>query len=204
MRRRRKSAVAAAPSPSDATRYVLKLDGKPVTTGTWFDLMRWMHSTHPYSLDHALRWEGYSIQPLPYGSNKKRKPMKRSRRSKKGDNTVMILLGVGAVAAIYLFWSKQASGVALQANIAATTQGAASAAQYEATKSHILAAIQQDGPAAADVEPNVATQAYLRGDPTELVGVINALRGIGATNTAEIFTTRLDQVKAAPAAVSGW
>jgi uncharacterized protein HemX len=138
-----------------------------------------------------------------YGKNKKRRIMRRSKRSKKGGNTMMILLGVGAAAAIYLVWSKQASAAALQASIVATQTGASTAAQYSATKTQIVAAMQQDGASTASLDPDIATQAYLRGNATELSGIVNAMRGIGATNTAAIFADRLDQVNA-QVAVSGW
>ena len=32
-----------------------------ITVDTEADLMRWFHRSHPYSIDHAVRWEGYRI-----------------------------------------------------------------------------------------------------------------------------------------------
>ncbi len=37
-------------------------DGEHITTvDTEFDLLRWFHRQHSYSIDHAVRWEGYSV-----------------------------------------------------------------------------------------------------------------------------------------------
>ena len=117
---------------------------------------------------------------------------------------MMILLGVGAAAGIYLFWSKQAKAAALQASITATQSSASSLAQYNATKEQMLAAIQADGSAAAGADADAATQAYLRGDATELTGIVNGLRGQGATNLAAIFAQRLDSANAAAPAAAGY
>lgn len=37
-------------------------DGAHVgTVGTEEALVRWFHSHHPYSMHHAVTWEGYSV-----------------------------------------------------------------------------------------------------------------------------------------------
>lgn len=32
-----------------------------VTVSDEFELLRWFHRQHSYSIDHAVRWEGYSV-----------------------------------------------------------------------------------------------------------------------------------------------
>lgn len=40
-------------------RYELTRDGKHETSGTYIEIMNYIHSTHSYSLDWALRHEGF-------------------------------------------------------------------------------------------------------------------------------------------------
>jgi len=49
--------------PSPSGQYVLSRDGKEVMRGTEQEIWQWMHRNHSYSIDHALRYEGYSITP---------------------------------------------------------------------------------------------------------------------------------------------
>jgi hypothetical protein len=44
-------------------RYVLSRDGAEVMRGTEGELWRYLHTTHSYSVEHALRFEGYAIVP---------------------------------------------------------------------------------------------------------------------------------------------
>jgi hypothetical protein len=44
-------------------RYVLSRDGKIVMRGTEEEVWRYIHNTHGYSVGHALKHEGYKIQP---------------------------------------------------------------------------------------------------------------------------------------------
>lgn len=44
-------------------RFVLKRDGNEVLRGTEVEVTRYVHKNHSYSLDHALRHEGYSLSP---------------------------------------------------------------------------------------------------------------------------------------------
>lgn len=44
--------------------YALKRDGKEVQRGTEGFLWWWLQNNHSYSVDHALKNEGYSIVPL--------------------------------------------------------------------------------------------------------------------------------------------
>lgn len=32
-----------------------------ITVSDEFELLRWFHRQHSYSIDHAVRWEGYSV-----------------------------------------------------------------------------------------------------------------------------------------------
>jgi len=54
------------PSPSD--QYVLTRDGREVTRGSEAEIWAWMHSNLGYSIDHALRHEGYTITPVEVAS----------------------------------------------------------------------------------------------------------------------------------------
>jgi len=45
-------------------RWVLSRDGVPVVEGTYQDCMVYIHRNHPYSVDHALKHEGYSIREV--------------------------------------------------------------------------------------------------------------------------------------------
>lgn len=40
----------------------LKRDGVEIIKGDWVDIYKYIHKTHSYSTDHALRYEGYSIE----------------------------------------------------------------------------------------------------------------------------------------------
>lgn len=42
-------------------RYNLFRDDDYIMSGTWDELAAYIHRTHCYSFDHALKWEGYSI-----------------------------------------------------------------------------------------------------------------------------------------------
>ena len=42
--------------------YLLLRDGKEILTGTEGECWTWIHSHTPFSVDHALRYEGYSIR----------------------------------------------------------------------------------------------------------------------------------------------
>jgi len=32
-----------------------------ITVSDQFELLRWFHREHSYSISHAVRWEGYSV-----------------------------------------------------------------------------------------------------------------------------------------------
>ena len=134
--------------------------------------------------------------------------MKRSVRSKTGISGTVILLGIGAAAAIYLLWSRTASAAAgpgIGTGAGGTlSPPAVSQREYDGVKAQVLDAAVKDGrTGATQVELDNLTQAYLRGDRTELTGLVNYLHGMGETNLASLLAWRLDQVNAAPA-VSGW
>lgn len=42
--------------------YILKRDGVEVERGDEFALLAYIHRTHSFSFDHALRFEGYSVE----------------------------------------------------------------------------------------------------------------------------------------------
>jgi hypothetical protein len=41
---------------------ILKRDGVEVMRGDDFQVLAWIHCNHSYSLDHAVRHEGYSVE----------------------------------------------------------------------------------------------------------------------------------------------
>lgn len=41
---------------------VLRRDGAEVMRGTELEIWDWIHRNHSYSVHHACRWEGYSIE----------------------------------------------------------------------------------------------------------------------------------------------
>lgn len=49
---------------SPSGQYVLRRDGQEVMRGTEDEVWQWLHRNHSYSVDHALRHEGYSIEPV--------------------------------------------------------------------------------------------------------------------------------------------
>jgi hypothetical protein len=53
-------------------------DGQYVTTGTSFDIASYIHKHHSYSVDHALKYEGYEMRPAKKVSHGRR--AMRSRR----------------------------------------------------------------------------------------------------------------------------
>lgn len=64
-RRRRPGAPerSATYPTSSSGQYILKRDGREVMRGTEQEIWQWIHRNHSYSIDHALRYEGYSIVP---------------------------------------------------------------------------------------------------------------------------------------------
>lgn len=46
--------------------FTLYRDGVEVMTGTEGEVWTWIHRNHCYSVDHALRWEGYRIERHPW------------------------------------------------------------------------------------------------------------------------------------------
>ena len=42
--------------------YILKRDGVEVERGDEFALIAYIHRAHSFSFDHALRFEGYSVE----------------------------------------------------------------------------------------------------------------------------------------------
>src|SRR5580704_4640067 len=56
-------------SPDD--RYILSHDGKRVMSGTSFEIAAYIHRMHSYSVDHALKYEGYSVRPESEGASER-------------------------------------------------------------------------------------------------------------------------------------
>jgi hypothetical protein len=44
---------------------VLKRDGREVKRGTYIEVLDYIHRNHSYSFDHAVRFEGYSVEDAP-------------------------------------------------------------------------------------------------------------------------------------------
>ncbi len=62
MRRRRSHALRKRYGRSaNADRWILLRDGKEVMRGSSFDVAKYIHRNHSYSLDHALKYEGYKM-----------------------------------------------------------------------------------------------------------------------------------------------
>ncbi len=62
------AAVKNVPAPlypsSPVGLYVLRLDGAEVMRGLEIACWNYIHRVHPFSVDHAIRHEGYSMEPL--------------------------------------------------------------------------------------------------------------------------------------------
>lgn len=43
------------------TLFELRRDGRYIMIGTEYECMNYIHRNHSYSMDHALRYEGYTI-----------------------------------------------------------------------------------------------------------------------------------------------
>lgn len=64
-RRRPKAPERSMTYPSSTSgQYVLTRDGQEIMRGTEEEIWRWIHRNHSYSIDHALRYEGYAIAPV--------------------------------------------------------------------------------------------------------------------------------------------
>lgn len=48
--------------PAQDGPYTLRRDGVEVMTGTLGECWTWIHRNHCYSVSHACKWEGYSIE----------------------------------------------------------------------------------------------------------------------------------------------
>lgn len=44
--------------------FIIKRDGKELWRGPNSEVMRWFHRHVPYSMDHATKYEGYSVHPV--------------------------------------------------------------------------------------------------------------------------------------------
>lgn len=122
--------------------------------------------------------------------------MRKSKRSRgrKGSSLPMMLVAVGAAVGVYL-WVSKASAAALPSSGTQWSQQA-----YDLAKSQVMQMVMLDSQAGGAIPSTSAqvdtlTQAYLRGDATELSGLVTYLRGQGATNTASLMQARLDQVR---------
>jgi len=49
--------------PGDIKRYCVYRDGELKFCGTDAECMRWIHDHTPFSVDHAIKYEGYSVSP---------------------------------------------------------------------------------------------------------------------------------------------
>jgi hypothetical protein len=77
--RRRARGASDAPSVnyprSPSGQYVLSRDGKEVMRGTEDEVWRWIHKNHSFSIDYALRHEGYAIAPVESAQATAREPV---------------------------------------------------------------------------------------------------------------------------------
>jgi len=101
--------------PSPTGRYVLSRDGKVVMRGTEQEVWTYIHTNHSYSVEHALKYEGFKLQPdLTLARNPISKPSKTA-----------LLVGGGvalAAVAVALFSSK--SKAAPSSSLAGCTEQA--------------------------------------------------------------------------------
>jgi hypothetical protein len=82
----RAAARSSRPSAKAADRFVLLRDGKEIMRGSSFEIARYIHRNHSYSVDHALKHEGYSMVPAKEAEAKetKAKPNPRGTLSTYG------------------------------------------------------------------------------------------------------------------------
>ncbi len=67
-----KASIAKMKKPSNANRsagrkekqFVIKRDGKEVARVNDSQVLAWFHKHHSYSMDHAIKYEGYSVEPV--------------------------------------------------------------------------------------------------------------------------------------------
>lgn len=52
--------------------YDLYRDSQFIMRGTYFELVQYIHRMHCYSFDHAVKYEGYSTQPVIIANNSRR------------------------------------------------------------------------------------------------------------------------------------
>lgn len=45
----------------DTSKFVLTRDGVELMRGEYIELVAFLHNQHSYSVDHALKYEGYAI-----------------------------------------------------------------------------------------------------------------------------------------------
>jgi hypothetical protein len=110
----------------------------------------------------------------------------KSKHSKKGLSTTVIIAGVGVAAALYMYTHKAAAGV-----LASTATPAISAAQYATVQASIVSAQTSDNATSSQADLDTITQAYLRGNKAELTGYVTLFQGKGQTNTAALFADAL-------------
>jgi hypothetical protein len=55
--------------------YLLTRDEKEICKGSYIVCMKYIHDNHCYSLDHAIRFEGYKINPIEPKEEKEKGPI---------------------------------------------------------------------------------------------------------------------------------
>ncbi len=72
-----------AGSGSRSKMFVIKRDGREVARVSDEEVLRWFHRNVPYSMDHATKYEGYSVEPAGRGNggarNRNEGRVKRNR-----------------------------------------------------------------------------------------------------------------------------
>lgn len=63
IRSRRRAQRRAQRRVREAEKFDLQRDGKTVFTGTEAEIYAYLHRKHSFSVDHALKYEGYKIVP---------------------------------------------------------------------------------------------------------------------------------------------
>jgi hypothetical protein len=82
--RRRPAPSRSATYPVSPTgQYVLTRDGREIMRGTEQAIWSWMHANLGYSVEHALRHEGYRIAPATAEARRAEAPRRRPRRTAK-------------------------------------------------------------------------------------------------------------------------
>jgi hypothetical protein len=64
--------------------FVIRRDGREVARVSDEGVLRWFHRNVPYSMDHATKYEGYSVEPAGRGGGSSNRNEGRLKRNREG------------------------------------------------------------------------------------------------------------------------